>query len=207
MERKHQNVFVIPAILAVCLLLVGWTDSWERIRRESAAVQSVEARFTQKKSMKILSRPLLSEGRFFFQAPASVRWEYTAPVKSIMLIHAGTLKRYIHSGGGFKEEAAGRQPAMEIVMQEIGAWLHGQFDQSQYFAATLVTTPVPAIILTPRDKSFARFIRRIELTPSRLPGVLESILIVEDETTTTRFEFRDVQVNKPIPEKIFQGAL
>jgi outer membrane lipoprotein-sorting protein len=203
---RNRNILFIPVILAVCLLLVGWADNWERIRRESADIQSVEARFIQKKSMKMLSRPLLSEGRFFFQAPDSVRWEYTAPVKSIMIMHAGTLRRYSHSGGGFKEEGTGRLPAMEIVMQEIGAWLHGRFDQSQFFEATLVTTPATAIILTPREKSFARFIRRIELIPSRRPGVLESILIVEDEKTTTRFEFRDVQVNKPIPEAIFQAT-
>jgi len=204
--RRKQQLFFIPAILAGCLLLVGWTNNWEQIRRESAHVQSVQARFIQKKQMKILSRPLLSEGRFFFQAPASVRWEYTAPVKSVLLMHGGSLKRYIHSGGGFTEAAAGRLPAMEIVMQEMSAWLHGQFDQSQYFTATLVNDPAPGIILTPKEKSFARLIKRIELTPSRQPGVLKSILIVEDEKTTTLFEFRDAQVNKPIPESVFQAV-
>lgn len=186
--------------------MIGWTDNWEQIRRESTHVQSVQARFTQKKQMKILSRPLLSEGRFIFQAPASVRWEYTAPVKSILLMHGGSLKRFIHSGGGFTEEGGGRLPAMEIVMQEISAWLHGQFDQSQYFTATLVHRPTPAIILTPKEKSFARLIKRIELTPSQQPGVLKSMLIVEDETTTTLFEFRQVQVNQPIAESIFQAV-
>jgi outer membrane lipoprotein-sorting protein len=206
MRRRNRNIFLIPAILAGCLLLVGWSDSWEQIRRESAQVQSIQARFIQKKQMKILSRPLLSQGRFFFQAPASVRWEYTAPVKSILLMHGGSLKRYISSGGGFTEEAAGRLPAMEIVMQEMSAWLHGQFDQSQYFTATLVNDPAPGIILTPKEKSFARLIKRIELTPSRQPGVLKSILIVEDEKTTTLFEFQDAQVNKPIPESVFQAV-
>lgn len=203
---RNRNIFLIPLILAGCLLLVGWSGNWEQIRRESAQVQSIQARFIQKKQMKILSRPMLSEGRFFFQTPASVRWEYTAPVRSILLMHGGSLKRYIHSGGGFTEEATGRLPAMEIVMQEMSAWLHGQFDQSQYFTATLVNDPEPRIILTPKEKSFARLIKRIELTPSRQPGVLKSILIVEDEKTTTLFEFRDAQVNKPIPESVFQAV-
>jgi outer membrane lipoprotein-sorting protein len=203
---RNRNIFLIPFILTGCLLLVGWTGSWEQIRRESAQVQSIQARFIQKKQMKILSRPLLSEGGFFFQAPASVRWEYTAPVKSILLMKGGALKRYIYSGGGFTEEAGGRIPAMEIVMQEISAWLHGQFDQSQYFTATLVNHPAPGIILTPKEKSFARLIKRIELTPSEQPGVLKSILIVEDEKTTTLFEFRNVRVNQPIPESVFQAV-
>jgi hypothetical protein len=69
-----------------------------------------------------------------------------------------------------------------------------------------VHRPTPAIILTPRDKSFTRLIKRIELTPSEQPGVLKSILIVEDEKTTTLFEFRHVQVNQPIPESVFQAV-
>jgi outer membrane lipoprotein carrier protein len=195
---------MIPIILAACLFLVGWTDSWEQVRREAAQVQSIHARFTQKKQMKILSKPLLSQGQFFFQAPASVRWEYTAPVRSILLMDQGSMKRYINTGSGFTEEAEGRLPAMEMVMREIGTWLRGQFDQSRYFTATLVSKPSPKIILTPKDSSFAKLIRRIELVPSPQPGVLKSILIVEDEKTTTLFEFRAVQVNKPIPAAVFQ---
>lgn len=206
MIGKDRKKHLISSILVCCLFLVGWADNWERIRQESANIQSIQARFIQKKQMKILSRPMLSEGRFFFQAPASVRWEYIAPVKSVLLMNGGSLKRYIHSGGGFTEEAAGRLPAMEIVMQEISAWLHGQFDQSRYFTAALVQHPAPAIILVPKEKSFTRLIKRIELTPSEQPGTLKSILIVEDEKTTTLFEFRQVQVNQPIPESVFQAV-
>ena len=201
--RGNRNILIIPAILAGCLFLVGWTDSWEQIGREAAHVQSIHARFTQKKEMKILSRPLLSHGQFYFQVPASVRWEYTAPIKSILLMHEGSMKRYINAGSGFTEEAEGRLPAMEMVMQEMGAWLRGQFDQSRYFTATLVSKPSPKIILTPKEQSFARLIKRIELTPSPQPGVLKSILIVEDEKTTTLFEFRAVEVNKPIQASVF----
>lgn len=201
-----RRILLTPAILAGCLLLSGWTGSWEQIRRESAGVQSIQARFLQKKEMKLLARPLLSEGRFYFQAPASVRWEYTAPVRSVLLMHGGSLMRFMHSGGQWTEEAGGRLAAMEMILQEISAWLHGEFDRSPLFAATLVQQPVPRIILTPRESSVARMIRRIELTPSGQPGVLKSIRIVEDETTATHFEFRDVQVNQPIPESLFRAV-
>jgi outer membrane lipoprotein-sorting protein len=112
--KRNQNILFITAILSCCLFLVAWTDNWEQIRRESANVQSVQARFIQKKQLKILSRPLLSEGRFFFQAPASVRWEYTAPVRSILLMHGGSLKRYIQSGDEFAQEAGGRLPRRPV---------------------------------------------------------------------------------------------
>lgn len=204
MIHWFSKILTLPVILAGCLMLAGWTDGWEQIRREAAHVQSISAPFTQKKQMKILTRPLVSQGQFYFQAPASVRWEYTAPVKSIMIMRQGTMKRYLYAGGHFTEEAGGRMPSMEMVMQEISAWLQGRFDQSRYFTATLIQGAPARIVLTPKEKSFARLIRRIELTPSQRPGVLKSIRIVEDEKTSTLFEFRNVEVNKPIAESVFQ---
>ncbi len=193
------------ALLAGCLLLAGWSDSWEEIRRESAGIRSVAAPFTQKKRMKILARPLVSEGRFYFQGPDSLRWEYTTPVRSILLMHRGTVRRHVFSGGEWLEESGERLQGMGVVMQEIGRWLHGRFDENQAFAATLVGGSPARIILRPREPSFARMIQRIELTLSSRPGVIRSITIVESEDTVTLLEFRDVKINQELPAALFQG--
>jgi outer membrane lipoprotein-sorting protein len=202
--RLHLKWFGL-VLLAGCLLLVGWSDNWEQIRRESAGIRSVSAPFTQKKQMKILARPLVSEGRFFFQSPDSLRWEYSDPVRSILLMHGGTVRRYLFSNGGWVEETGGRLQGMGVVMQEIGQWLHGRFDENQAFAATRVSGSPTRIVLRPRDKSFAAMIQRIELTLSPRPGVIRSIAIVENEDTTTFLEFRDVKINQAIPAALFQG--
>ena len=104
MRKRLPFKWFGPIMLAACLLLIGWSDSWEEIRRESAGIRSVAAPFTQKKQMKILARPLVSEGRFYFQGPDSLRWEYTAPVRSILLMHRGKVRRYVFSGGEWLEE-------------------------------------------------------------------------------------------------------
>lgn len=194
-----------PALLAGCLLLAGWSDSWERIRRESAGIRSVAAPFTQKKRMKILAGPLVSEGRFYFQGPDSLRWEYTAPVRSILLMNRGTVRRYVFSGGEWLEESGERLQGMGVVMQEIGRWLHGRFDENQAFAATLVGGSPARIILRPREQSFARMVQRIELTLSPRPGVIRSIAIIESEDTVTLLEFRDVKINQELPAALFRG--
>ena len=195
----------VLVLLAGCLLLAGWSDSWDGIRRESAGIRSVAAPFTQKKQMKILARPLVSEGRFYFQSPDSLRWEYTAPVRSILLMHRGAVRRYVFSGSGWLEESGERLQGMSMVMQEIGQWLHGRFDENQAFAATLVGGSPARVILRPREPSFARMIRRIELTLSPRPGVIQSIAIVEREDTVTLLEFRDVKINQTLPDALFQA--
>ncbi len=193
------------ALISGCLLLAGWSDNWEQIRRESAGIRSVAAPFTQKKRMKILARPLVSEGQFFFQSPDSLRWEYTAPVRSILLMHRGTVRRYLFSGGAWAEETGDRLQAMGVVMQEISQWLHGRFDENQAFAATLAGGSPARIVLRPREKSLARMIQRIELTLSPRPGVIQSITVIESEDAATILEFRDVKINQALPASLFQG--
>ena len=205
MRKRLPFKWFGPIMLAACLLLIGWSDSWEEIRRESAGIRSVAAPFTQKKQMKILARPLVSEGRFYFQSPDSLRWEYTTPVRSILLMNRGTVRRYVFSGSEWLEESGERLQGMGVVMQEIGQWLHGKFDENQAFAATLVGGSPSRIILRPRDQSFARMIQRIELTLSPRPGVIRSIAIVESEDTATLLEFRDVKINPELPAALFEG--
>jgi len=63
--------------------------------------------------MKILVKPLVSNGRFLFTAPNSLRWEYFSPVKSILLLHNGNVKSYIEGKNGLVEDTKVKAQAME----------------------------------------------------------------------------------------------
>ena len=66
--KAKRGVFLIGVFLS-CAIMLGWTDNWEDIRRESAKIKSVSAHFSQEKHMQILTRPLVSKGLFYFQVP------------------------------------------------------------------------------------------------------------------------------------------
>ncbi len=193
--------------LAVCaVLLSGWSGSWETIQKESEKLTSVSARFTQSKNMRILSKPLVSTGRFYFKAPDSVRWEYEAPVKSILLMHDGSIKRYTQGVQGLTEDAGAALQSMNVVLQEIALWSKGRFTESPSFAAVLKVGDGPIILLTPRDEGLAKIITGIEiaLAPDR-PGVISTITIREGEGGTTVFQFSDVQINAALADSVFRS--
>ena len=193
------------AIVLSSLLLLGWANSWEDIRKESAKVTSINARFIQTKHMKILAKPLISTGRFYFQAPDSVRWEYTAPVKSILLMSQNGIKRYTQGSKGLVQDASGSLQSMQIVLQSISQWSKGRFTDNDHFAATLKPGKEPQIILTPKEKGMAALISGIMITlAADKTGVLRSVKIVEGEENFTLFEFRDVQMNAKIRESLFR---
>ncbi|MCP4694086.1 MAG: outer membrane lipoprotein carrier protein LolA [Desulfobacterales bacterium] len=201
-DPRGCGILSILALGLISVFLVGWADSWEEIRKGAGEVKTVQARFVQEKHLKILSKPLISKGLFFFRAPASLRWEYESPVRSIMLMHEGRTRRVIEKEGTFHEDAGANLQSMHVVVQEITRWLGGRFDDNPDFAAELA--PGPTIVLTPKNASLSAIIQRIELALSDKPGVIRSVIIHESENSFTRMIFEDAELNAPIPNAVFR---
>ncbi|MFH1078731.1 MAG: outer membrane lipoprotein carrier protein LolA [Pseudomonadota bacterium] len=196
----------LAAMLLSCFPMPGLAASWEEVQTEAAKITSINARFTQFKHMNILAKPLVSQGRFYFQAPDSVRWEYTSPVKSILLMNRGGIKRYtLLANRGLVEDATGSLQSMQVVLQEISRWSRGRFTENEHFSATLKEGKEPKIILAPKEKGMAKMISRIVISlSSDRPGLMESVAIFESEGNHTLFAFTDVVINAPLEESLFR---
>ena len=190
-------------VLLAGLISIGWADNWEQIRGATGAIQTIRADFIQEKHLKILSRPLVSKGVFYYQTPNSLRWEYTSPVRSILLMHKGKISRYIKSGNDFVEDSRMDSKGMQIVLQEIALWLGGRFSDDPAFDAALKQGR--KIVLTPRDKAFSHIIEHIDLRLSDTPGILKSVTIYEGRDSYTRLEFINTEINKEIEASVFSG--
>ncbi|MFC1814826.1 outer membrane lipoprotein carrier protein LolA [Thermodesulfobacteriota bacterium] len=199
LNRTLKTTFLVTAFLSI-----GWADTWESLKTATGLVTSVRAEFTQEKHMEILSRPLVSGGVFFFQAPNSLRWEYRHPVRSILLLHNGKTKRFVQKDRGLVEDAAAGLQSMQMVVQEITQWLNGRFDENPAFTATLETGR--KIVLTPKEKSLAKLIQRIEINLSERPAVIKSVMIYESRNSYTKLEFKNVTLNQRLEKALFRKA-
>jgi outer membrane lipoprotein-sorting protein len=201
-----KDNYFFNIMCGIVFLLIGlssvWADTLEQIQTEAAEVYSVRAEFTQEKHMKILAKPLLSTGVVLFKSPKSIRWEYFEPVKSILMMDDGRVKRYIEGENGLVEDMGPSKQIMQFVLQEITYWLKGQFDSSLNFTTTLKSDRT--IILTPKEESFSKIIERIELKLSDKPGVMDRVRIVESKDAYTEYRFHNTQVNIPIDDAIFR---
>ncbi len=186
---------------AACMCL-GWADTFESIQAAAGKVTSVQARFVQEKHLPILTQPLIARGRFMFQGPDSLRWEYQEPVRSVLLMYKGRTRRFVESDGKMVEENAAGLQAMDVVSEQITSWLSGRFDQNPLFKASL--EPGRKIVMTPRGQQMNRFILRMEMLMGDQPGVMKEVVIFESETAFTRFKFVEPMINLPISESEFQ---
>ncbi len=177
---------------------------FEALRKNAAQIKTIQADFIQTKSMKILAKPLISEGRFYYAAPDSFRWEYLKPLKSIVINHKGQTKRYIYSGGKMVEDESGGAQAMKIILSEINSWMSGNFDQNPSFQATLKEATYTQITLTPAGQNMNGMLQKVIITVSKKDAAVKSVNIIESETSATIIDFKNTQTNKSIPESMFQ---
>lgn len=195
-------------LLLLLLLIVppigAWADDFAQLRKDAVRIQTISADFVQKKFMKILSKPLVSEGKFYFAAPSSIRWEYSKPLKSVVISGEGTTRRYIASGGKMMEDKTGGAQAMKIVLDEVAGWMSGKFTSNPSFTATLREGSSTVITLTPVGKGMAGMIERIEITISRKDMSVKSVRIIESASAETRIDFQHVVINKEINPSVFQ---
>jgi len=168
---------------------------------ESVRLRSVQAEFTQIKHLKILTRPLVSQGMLLFQAPQSLRWEYRVPLHSVMLMHEGRLQKLVERNGRFEPDHGAGVDTMGIVLQNIGNWLDGRLTDSPLF--TVSRTGAQDLVLTPKEPGLRTVISRIELHLGTQEGVVDRVTIVEGENAFTELTFSQVVLNREIPVQRF----
>ena len=203
--RKYFYI-IACSILILSLPFLASADSFEQLRKDSANIQTIQARFVQKKFMKILTKPLISEGRFYYVAPDSFRWEYLKPLRSVVIAYKDDTRRYILSGGKMIEDKAGGMQAMKVVLGEVAGWMSGKFDQNPSFAATLKEGTNTRITLTPVGKNMSGMIEKIEITVSKKAAAVKSVKIIENANAFTQIDFTDVEINKVISSSVFQDV-
>ena len=204
MDQHCSNIFtraVYVAGIIAAVMCLGWADSWQGLKETAATVTSLKAGFVQEKHMKILARPLVSRGGFIFQAPDSLRWEYTEPLKSVLVMHKGQIRRFVNKDDRLVEDATAGLQSMQVVLQQISQWLSGRFDENPAFSATLASGS--KIVMTPREKALTRLIERIEIELSEQPAVIESVTIFESADSFTRLVFQDVTINPRLDDTAF----
>ena len=189
-------------ILSITTTRARAENTFEMMRAAAEKITSIRGGFVQEKHLPILARPLIAHGYFAYQRPASLRWEYRKPLKSVMLLHEGEVHRYRHTEKGWEEDSTANLQSMDFILQEISNWLNGRFEDNPLFHAAAVSDKT--VVLTPKDKSMDRFIRRVELVMADRPGVMKQVTLFEGENSFTRFTFVDPRINDAIAPAEFR---
>ncbi|MFP3981741.1 MAG: outer membrane lipoprotein carrier protein LolA [Desulfobacterales bacterium] len=201
-SKNTERIAFLTALLACAVFLTGWADDLDTLKEKVTFVESIQADFTQEKHLEMLDKPLISKGELYFQAPRSLRWEYTQPVRSVLLMHNDEIRRYVRTDSGMEAQKSRSLEAMRVFLGEICMWMQGDFEGNPDLEARMESDR--RVVLTPKDPAMAEVIERIELRLTDTPGVIDAVAIHESSTSYTNIRFHDTKINQGIESAVFE---
>ncbi|HEU4400805.1 MAG TPA: outer membrane lipoprotein carrier protein LolA [Candidatus Polarisedimenticolia bacterium] len=165
--------------------------------------------FTERKDLKLLAKPVLSRGEFYYNRPNQVRWEYTEPDRKVFVI---TEDMYVAYYPALKR--AEEVPIKKFVGKRLFRFIGlGQSidDLGKYYDFRLAPESdikgTHLLILSPRKKRMKERIAEMKIWVDVNTFLPRQLQYVEADGDSTLLAFQDIQVNVEVASTRFHVTL
>ncbi|HEY7956704.1 MAG TPA: outer membrane lipoprotein carrier protein LolA [Polyangia bacterium] len=177
-----------------------------KLQASSKQVRTLSGEFTQRNRIKLFKQELRSRGRLYFQAPRRIRWEYTEPDPSVLVLD-GQKATLSTPGAPPQVFDLAHDATMAAIFDQLLLWLGpGSLAQAHndYQLTASGTAAEPILTLEPKPSSpVAKAFQRIQLRLDGKSWLLKSILLVEKSGDEKEITFTRLERNVPLPPNAF----
>jgi outer membrane lipoprotein-sorting protein len=203
-----------PRILLGCILLAvssprplvaaeseELSNFLTEIQASSAKVRSFSSQFVQERRLALFTEPVIFHGSLTVVRPDRLRWEFTAPIPSV-LIFRGEQGIRCNDKAPPTHFDLGTDPIMRTVAEQLWLWLGG--DYSRLNALYLMEKSGPsALRITPKDLRVLDYINNITITFNTTSRQPEKVEIADPGGDTTIISFSTYVLNGDTPDILF----
>lgn len=218
---------------AVALLALCWTpvaladDAQDPAPRDPAArlealfatiderqqeLETLTARFEQRKEGPLLLEPEVATGRYSYRAPDRMAWDYETPDRTLIVLRGSEILTWYRDLGYAERVDGGRQT--KRLWKALGSIYLGTpkalGDLRRYFHlhATFPEAPDPyRLELEPRDSRVARRLSSLVVWLDRERLLPVAVRQVGPDGSVTEFRFEEIQTDIEIPAERFDPQL
>ena len=191
---KRLILSVVCCLLSAVLTAQGLSEQKMIQTMTSAAeqIKTIRCNFTQTKYMKMLSKEQVSQGKMFCQQPDKLRWEYTSP-KASALILDGTSARLDRG----KEQGTGSKKFVGEMARMIMNSVAGKcLTDSKAFQVSAKEMPTEYVAtLLPLKKEMKRLYAKLVLHFDIRQSTVTEVELHEKNGDRTVIELHDIQIN------------
>jgi len=200
----------------ICFVLALWEGSaiaGDEVPAEARAawaamseVPSLEARFRQVRTTRLLAKPLHATGLLRFQRPDRLAWILESPGRSVLVMRGTTVGLSYPDLGVRQEMDLKDDPEMERLARGMMVWLAGDLDAvtRDYTIAWQASEEGDVALLTPRSEALTGLIRDIALTIEGVPPQVSRVVLREPDGDTVEIELYDMHPGVPLTEAHFR---
>lgn len=209
------NTYVLTNILFIWLtggwlnaqsgeytMLSSHDDISEQIQKFSNQLTTIQSEFTQVKRLHFLEADLESSGKFWFQAPDKVRWEYLEPYNYIVILNEGKLNLISESSEN-QIDMRSNDIFEQINALIITAVSGNIFNNSNYTVNVFENDSFFKIELKPQSSSISMMIEMMELYFNKKDYSMSKIKMIEPTSDYSMISFINSKYNGSLPDNIF----
>jgi len=182
-------------------------DVVAKVDAAKAGVETLAGEFTQKNRVKLFKQELTSKGKLYFKKPRQIRWEYTAPDPSVLILD-GNKATLTTPGAAPQVFDLDKDATMRAIFDQLLTWLGpGSLAAARddYELATAGTAAAPTLVLTPKLAStIGKAFARIELRLDPKSWLMKSIKLVEKNGDEKEIDFAKLTRNGKLPADAFK---
>ncbi len=168
-----------------------------RVSQVQASLKTLRADFEQRRTSRLLAQPSVSRGRFYFEAPDSVRWDYTSPRPMTVLLTGGVATTYRPLEKRAERIEVGR--AQRRVFRFISA--AEPLDKLMaYFSFTFRDPGAGGnytLLLKPTAHMIKKRLRSVEIEIDRQSLLPIRVAYTEPDGDSTQYSFSAIEMNQP----------
>lgn len=179
----------------------------DKVDAAKASVETLAGEFTQKSRVKLFKSELTAKGKLYFRKPRQIRWEYTSPDPSVMILD-GNKATLTTPGAAPQVFDLDKDATMRAIFDQLLVWLGpGSLAaaRNDYDLSPGGSSSAPLLTLTPRlaspiGKAFSRIVLRLD----GKTWLMKSILLVEKNGDEKEIDFGKLQRNVKLPPDAFK---
>lgn len=174
-----------------------------KIRKSSAAINSLSSDFRQEKHLTMMEEVLVSQGRFLFRKENNVRWEYLEPISYAIIINGDLFT--INNDGKISEFNTESNQLFKEINNMIVMAIQGDFVENPDFEASFFEDDqIYLASLKPNDEILKDILATIEIKFSKSNMAVIEVRFIEAGEDFTAIYFHNRESNITIDDAHFK---
>ena len=182
----------------------GRAGAFARISKTVSGVKTIAGSFRQERRLAMLTRPVVSTGRFYCEKPDRLRWELLSPEPSGFVVNGELAKQWKGKEGPSGAFEAKQNPLIRLIVEQIFAWATADLKWLEQRYGINVVQEDPIILkLVPRSSKEKKYIDHLRISFEPGTNYVHIVNILEKGGDSTRIEFFDIIVNSQLQQGLF----
>lgn len=185
--------------------LKGKAGALARIEKTVSTIHAVASEFRQERRLAMLKEPVVSSGRFYYEKPDKLRWEFMSPDPSGFLVNGKFAKQW--KGKNNPPEAFDLQQnqVIRLIVDQLLAWTKADFAwiEQRYVISVAKEDPI-VLKLVPRSSKEKKYIDHILISFEADTHYTNAVDIIEKGGDSTRLTFFNMIINNSPQKELFE---